>query len=54
MEPEWEIEGFEGGWFEAGKLEISLLFGAILLGIHSIAFNGAENPSASRIYHDYS
>ena len=43
MEPEWEPEGFEGGWFEAGKLEISLLFGAILLGIHSIALNGAEN-----------
>ena len=43
IEPEWEPEGFEGGWFEAGKLEISLLFGAILLGIHSIAINGAEN-----------
>ncbi len=43
IQPEWEPEGFEGGWFEAGKLEISLLFGAILLGIHSIALNGAEN-----------
>jgi len=43
MEPEWEPEGFEGGWFEAGKLEIGLLFGAMLLGIHSIALNGAEN-----------
>ena len=43
IEPEWEPEGFEGGWFEAGKLEISLLFAAILLGLHSIALNGAEN-----------
>ena len=43
LQPEWEPEGFEGGWFEAGKVEISLLFSAILLGIHSIALNGAEN-----------
>ena len=43
LQPEWEPEGFEGGWFEAGKVEISLLFAAILLGIHSIALNGAEN-----------
>ena len=43
IEPEWESEGFEGGWFEAGKVETSLLFAAILLGIHSIALNGAEN-----------
>ena len=43
IEPEWEDEGFEGGWFEAGKVEISLLFSAMLLGIHSIALNGAEN-----------
>ena len=43
IEPEWEPEGFEGGWFEAGKIEISLLFGAILLGVHSIALNGADN-----------
>ena len=43
LQPEWEIEGFEGGWFEAGKIEISLLFAAILLGVHSIALNGAEN-----------
>tara|TARA_B100000925_G_C21973826_1_gene459140 strand:- start:234 stop:1430 length:1197 start_codon:yes stop_codon:yes gene_type:complete len=43
LEPEWEVEGFEGGWFEAGKVEISLLFAAMLLGIHSIALNGAEN-----------
>ena len=42
IEPEWEPEGFEGGWFEAGKLEMSLLFGAILLGIHSIALNGRQ------------
>ena len=43
LQPEWEIEGFEGGWFEAGRVEISLLFAAMLLGIHSIALNGAEN-----------
>ena len=43
IEPEWEEEGFEGGWFEAGKVEISLLFSAMLLGIHSIALSGAEN-----------
>lgn len=43
LEPEWEVEGFQGGWFEAGKLEISLLFAAMLLGIHSIALSGAEN-----------
>ena len=43
FEPEWEDEGFQGGWFEAGKVEISLLFSAMLLGIHSIALNGAEN-----------
>jgi len=43
IEPEWEPEGFEGGWFEAGKVEISFLFAAILLGLHSIALNGAEN-----------
>ena len=43
IEPEWEEEGFQGGWFEAGKVEISLLFSAMLLGIHSIALSGAEN-----------
>lgn len=43
FEPEWEDEGFQGGWFEAGKVEISLLFSAMLLGIHSIALSGAEN-----------
>ncbi|MCH1481069.1 MAG: Dna2/Cas4 domain-containing protein, partial [Candidatus Poseidoniaceae archaeon] len=43
LQPEWEPEGFEGGWFEAGKVETSLLFAAILLGIHSIALNGADN-----------
>jgi CRISPR/Cas system-associated exonuclease Cas4 (RecB family) len=43
MEPEWEPNDFEGGWFEAGKVEISLLFAAMLLGLHSIALNAAEN-----------
>ena len=43
IEPEWEPKDFEGGWFEAGKVEISLLFAAMLLGLHSIALNAAEN-----------
>ena len=34
MQSEWEEIDFQGGWFEAGKFEISLLFTVILLGIH--------------------
>jgi CRISPR-associated protein Cas4 len=43
MQSEWETIDFQGGWFEAGKIEISLLFSVILLGIHSIALVAAEN-----------
>ena len=43
MQSEWETIDFQGGWFEAGKFEISLLFTVILLGIHSIALVAAEN-----------
>ena len=42
MQSEWETIDFQGGWFEAGKIEISLLFSVILLGIHSIALVAAE------------
>ena len=45
MQSEWEEIDFQGGWFEAGKFEISLLFTVILLGIHSIALVAAENRS---------
>jgi len=43
MQSEWETIDFQGGWFEAGKFEISLLFTVILLGIHSIALVAADN-----------
>ena len=43
MQSEWETIDFQGGWFEAGKFEISLLFTVILLGIQSIALVAAEN-----------
>jgi len=43
MQPEWETIEFQGGWFEAGKFEISLLFTVILLGVHSIALVAADN-----------
>jgi CRISPR/Cas system-associated exonuclease Cas4 (RecB family) len=43
MQSEWETIDFQGGWFEAGKIEISLLFSVILLGLHSIALVAADN-----------
>ena len=43
MQSEWETIDFQGGWFEAGKFEISILFTVILLGIHSIALVAADN-----------
>ena len=39
----WEPKGFIGGWFEAGRVEASLLFGSIVLGLHAIALMGAQN-----------
>lgn len=41
----WEPKGFIGGWFEAGRLEASLLFGSIVLGLHAIALAGADDRS---------
>lgn len=39
----WEPKGFIGGWFEAGRVEASLLFGSIVLGLHAIALAAADN-----------
>jgi len=39
----WEPKGFIGGWFEAGRIEASLLFGSIVLGLHAIALAGAKD-----------
>ena len=39
----WEPKGFIGGWFEAGRIEASLLFGSIVLGLHAIALAAAKN-----------
>ena len=39
----WEPKGFIGGWFEAGRVEASLLFGSIVLGLHAIALAAAND-----------
>lgn len=39
----WEPKGFIGGWFEAGRVEASLLFGSIVLGLHAIALMAAKD-----------
>jgi len=39
----WEPKGFIGRWFEAGRVEASLLFGSIVLGLHAIALAAADN-----------
>ncbi len=39
----WEPKGFIGGWFEAGRIEASLLFGSIVLGLHAIALVWAKD-----------
>ena len=39
----WQPKGFIGGWFEAGRIEASLLFGSIVLGLHAIALLAAKN-----------
>lgn len=39
----WQPKGFIGGWFEAGRIEASLLFGSIVLGLHAIALMAAKN-----------
>tara|TARA_B110000444_G_scaffold18720_1_gene15706 strand:+ start:22757 stop:23935 length:1179 start_codon:yes stop_codon:yes gene_type:complete len=43
FKPFWEPKGFIGGWFEAGRVEASLLFGSIVLGLHAIALAGADD-----------
>lgn len=39
----WQPRGFIGGWFEAGRVEASLLIGSIVLGLHAIALMAANN-----------
>lgn len=39
----WQPKGFIGGWFKAGRIEASLLFGSIVLGVHAIALRAAED-----------
>lgn len=39
----WQPKGFIGGWFKAGRIEASLLFGSIVLGIHAIALRAADD-----------
>ncbi|RJU99246.1 MAG: Dna2/Cas4 domain-containing protein [Candidatus Poseidoniales archaeon] len=45
ISPVFEQQNFIGGWFEAGRIEVSLLFAAIVTGLHAIALVGAENRS---------
>lgn len=45
IQPIFEQRNFIGGWFEAGRTEVSLLFGSIVLGLHAIALAGADNRS---------
>ena len=39
----WQPKGFIGGWFEAGRIEASLLFGSIVIGLHAIALAAADD-----------
>jgi CRISPR-associated exonuclease Cas4 len=43
IEPVFEKSNFLGGWFEAGRTEVTLFFGAIVLVLHAIALVGADN-----------
>ena len=43
IQPVIEPPNFIGGWFEAGRTEVSFFFGAIVLGLHAIALAGADN-----------
>jgi CRISPR-associated exonuclease Cas4 len=43
IEPIFEPPDFIGGWFEGGKIESTLLFGAIILALHSIALQWAND-----------
>lgn len=43
IEPIFEPPDFIGGWFEGGRIESTLLFGAIILALHSIALQWAND-----------
>lgn len=43
IEPIFEPPDFIGGWFEGGRIESTLLFGAIILALHSIALQWADD-----------
>ncbi len=46
----WEPKGFIGGWFEAGRVEASLLFGSIVLGITCHCLKGCTKQRTSGFY----
>jgi CRISPR-associated exonuclease Cas4 len=43
IEPIFEPPDFIGGWFEGGRIESTLLFGSIILALHSIALQWAND-----------
>ena len=43
VEPYFEPKGFEGGWFEGGKIEVAFFMAAIVLVLHSLALRFANN-----------
>jgi CRISPR-associated exonuclease Cas4 len=43
IEPIFEPPDFIGGWFEGGRIESALLFGSIILALHSIALQWADD-----------
>jgi len=43
IEPIFEPPDFIGGWFEGGRIESALLIGAIILALHSIALQWAND-----------
>ena len=43
VEPYFEPRGFEGGWFEGGRIEVAFFIAAIVLVIHSLALRFASN-----------
>ena len=43
IEPIFEPPDFIGGWFEGGRIESTLLLGAIILALHSIALQWASD-----------
>lgn len=45
IEPVLQPIGFIGGWAEGGRIEASLLFGAIIFGLHAIGLTWAEDKN---------